>query len=373
MQITKRQATIMFLICLIGTKFQRLPSFLASTAGRDLWVVVFLYLLIDGLFLFFTLKIIEFSRGLTLKELLEKIFGNVFARIVLFFAGAYFLLCSVLPYEAIQEVFTEVIFDRMPWYAFALFMLVTMGALACSGLKTIGRMCQVYFFIIIFGVVGLLLLGLSKTDLSAIMPIIKTDINGVFEGFYRSCVWYGDYWILLILMGHIKNQNKEKLASFQAVFYVGMIVVAFAFVVFYGIFKYITPQKTNLLTNISQFSLLALDIGRLDYFLIIFAEIATILTAGIFVYASAKCFADAFEIKKQNIVIYVLLGIIYVTTSFVIRSKILLINSILKIGLFVCPFVQYILLLLIFIFTCVRLKNNKLIVKTSRRKNREIG
>ena len=375
MQITKKQAAALFIICLIGTKFQRLPSFLASNAGRDLWIIILLYLLVDGLFLCFTLKIVEFSKGLTLEEFLKKMIGNFGAKIVLFLIGTYYLICTILPYEAIQEVFTEVIFDRMPWYAFAIFMLITMGALACSGLKTIGRMCQLYFLIIIVGVFGLLFLGLSKTDFSGVMPIVKTNVVGLFEGFYRSCVWFGDYLILLVLMGHIQNFKKQDNFGFMKLcFYGGMLVVSFAYVVFYGIFKEMTPQKTNLLTNISQFSLLALDIGRLDYFLIIFAEIATILTAGIFLFASATCFMQSFGVKKPNVIIYSLLVIIYILTSFVIRNKILLINMIMKLGLFVCPVVQY--ALPIFILVVAALKNkksNKQFDKLRRGQKNEIG
>ncbi len=360
--ITKNQAMFLLLICLIGTKFQRLPSFLSDVAGKGFWVVVLLYLVIDGFFLLLSLKIINMSNGLTLPELLEKTIGKFMTKVILALLGIYFFVTAILPYESVHEVFADIIFDSLPWKYFAFFLLVSMGAIAVSGLTNIGRMCQMFFPVIAFGVVGLFLLGATTTDLSQILPVTETVVSSVFEGFYKSTLWFGNFTILYILMGKIKDQGNKKWGRIKLSFFLSALFVAFSFVVFYGIYGNITPLKPNWLTKVSQFALLSLDIGRPDWFLILFAELATILTAGIFVFCSATCFKEVFKTKKINIIIYTILILLYLNTNFIFKSKLDIFSGIITIGPILGILVQNVLpfVLLICVHSHYRMNDKNL-------------
>lgn len=354
--ITKKQAVYLLLICLIGTKFQRLPSFLADISGKSFWVVMFIYLLIDGLFLMLSLKIIDLGNGATLYEVMEKTVGKVFAKVIFIMLGVYFFLLTILPYESVHEVFADVIFDSLPWRFFALFVLITMAVIAVSGLRNIGRMCQLFFYLILLGIMGLFLLGIFTTDMTAILPITETVASSVFEGVYKSSLWFGNFTILFILMGRIKAQENKKWGGIKLSFYLSSIFVTLAFVVFYGIYQEITPLKRNWLTKVSQFALLSLDIGRPDWFLILFAEFATILTAGIFIYCCAYCFREVFQTRKINYLIYLSLTILYLYTNYLVDGKLIIFRFIIKFGSIYGMIIQYILPL---VFLIIAGKYNK--------------
>ena len=351
--VTKNQAMYMLLICLIGTKFQRLPSFLADVSGKSFWVVLMIYLLIDGLFLMIALKIINLGNGATLYELLEKSAGKVVAKVIFVVLGIYFFILAILPYESVHEVFADIIFDSLPWKYFAFFLLVSMGVIAVSGLKSIGRMCQMFFFVVMIGVVGLLILGASTSDFSRILPITETVVDSVFQGVYKSTLWFGNFTVLYVLMGKIKNQENNKWGGIKLSFFASSIFVAVSYIVFYGIYGDITPLKRNWLTKISQFALLSLDIGRPDWFLILFAELATILTAGIFVYCSAVCFKEVFQAKKINIITYLLLLGLYLNTNFLVKSKLDIFRTLITIGPILGIAVQYVLPLVLLVFAAI--------------------
>jgi len=348
--ITKKQAVYLLLICLIGTKFQRLPSFLSDVAGKGFWLVVFIYLLIDGLFLILTLKIINLGNGTTLYNMIEKTVGKVFTKIIFVILGIYFFMLSILPYESVHEVFADIIFDSLPWKFFALFLLIAMGVIAVSGLRNIGRLCQLLFYVILTGVVGLFVLGLFTSDITAVLPLSDVITKSVFEGVHKSSLWFGNFTILFIFMGHIKDEENKKWGGIKLSFFISFIFVALSYVVFYGIYEHITPLKRNWLTKVSQFALLSLDIGRLDWFLILFAELATIITSGIFVYCSSYCFRKVFNCKKMNLITYIILLVLYLNTNYFVSSKLIIFKFLISYGAIFGAVVQYVIpIILLFI------------------------
>jgi len=351
--ITKKQTIYLLLICLIGTKFQRLPSFLVDISGKDFWMVLFIYLLIDGLFLSITCKIINLGNGATLYELLEKTIGKIFTKILFVVLSIYFLMLAILPYESVHEVFADIIFDSLPWRYFAIFVLITIACIAISGLRNIGRICQCFFYVIAIGIVGLFILGATTSDLSAILPITDVMLSSVWEGIYKSTIWFGNFTILFVLMGKIKNQEDGKFGGLKLSFYLGSLFVAAAFIVFYGIYQNTTPLKRNWLTKVSQFALLSLDVGRIDWFLILFAELATIITAGIFIFCSAFCFREVIGVKKINVIVYSLLLILYLNTTVIVKGKLDIFRFFITYGAGFGIFVQYVLPLFFLIIAFV--------------------
>ena len=363
--ITKKQAVYLLLICLIGTKFQRLPSFLSDVAGKGFWIVVFIYLLIDGLFLLLSLKIINLGNGTSLYNMIEKTTGKVFAKTIFVLFGIYFFMLSILPYESVHEVFADIIFDSLPWKFFALFLLIAMGVIAVSGLRNIGRLCQLLFYVILFGVVGLFSLGLFTSDISAVLPLSDIVYDSIFEAVHKSSLWFGNFTILFVFMGHIKDEENKKWGGIKLSFFISFIFVALSYVVFYGIYQHITPLKRNWLTKVSQFALLSLDIGRLDWFLILFAELATIITSGIFVYCSANCFREVFKCKKMNLIIYVILFILYLNTNYFVSGKLVIFKFLISYGAIFGAVIQYVIpIILLFI----AISYNKKHVKTPLKK-----
>ena len=378
--ISKKQAIYLLLICLVGTKFQRLPSFLADVSGKGFWLVFCLYLLIDGLFLLLALKIIDLGDGATLYEMLEKTTGKIFSKIIFVLFGVYFFIITILPYESVHEVFADIIFDSLPWKFFAIFMLIAMGTIAVSGLRNIGRMCQMFFYLILVGILGLFLLGASTSDVTAILPIYDVSISSIFTGVYKSSLWFGNFMILFVFMGRIHNQEDKKWGGIKLSYFASGLFITAMCIVFYGIYEHITPLKRNLLTKISQFSLLSLDVGRPDWFLILFAELATILTAGIFIYCSAVSFREVFKCKKINIIIYILLFLLYINTNYLIRSKLTIFRIIISYGAVFGLIMQYALPLTLLIIAIIYKKknvsqksNNIQLNKTRKRKNYEIN
>ena len=104
-----------------------------------------------------------------------------------------------------------------------------------------------------------------------------------------------------------------------------------------------------MITDISEFSLLNLEIGRLDWFLMLGVQTSTIIACAIDVYLASYNFAKVFDIKKSYKISIVIVAIVYLLDVFVFKN---ITNSAVVVSMISRWFalvVQYILPLLVFI------------------------
>ncbi|MBQ2135327.1 MAG: hypothetical protein II201_00410, partial [Clostridia bacterium] len=120
-------------------------------------------------------------------------------------------------------------------------------------------------------------------------------------------------------IGNIKQ--KEKVGSrFLLTQIAGVLIVAFAYVVFYGLYENLAPNQGSLISSISQFALLDLDIGRVDWVLVLMFEISTFISSATFVYMSAKCLKDIFGSRTITYILIPLAVLMYVIDIALFKS-----------------------------------------------------
>lgn len=287
--ISRRQAIILFLICTMSSKLQLLPCLLAGEVGKDLWLVLLFGTAIDTFFLFLTILINKLCPNLSIHDLLRQTYGKIISGIIVFFFFLYFICTSVLPFEAVRDVFASNLFDSIPWQIFALFLLICVGYLSFSGLRTLGRTAELYFYIILFSVISLILLGTIYTQWSDIFPLAQTPIGNLGSSYVMHSIWFGDYMIFYVLTGRIKP-GENGLKYKDILLWIAMIILyAISYIVLWGLYNITTSSQASLLSSISAFSLLSLEIGRLDWFLVLFSQIASVISCSTYVYCASEC------------------------------------------------------------------------------------
>ena len=105
-------------------------------------------------------------------------------------------------------------------------------------------------------------------------------------------------------------------AYFCAIF----LIVPLACACYYSLYGNVVGYQTNAISSLTQFSLLELDIGRVDYFLVLFEQISTIISASAYLYFASLCFCKAFNITKLVWVALVVGTINYLLDIFVFRN-----------------------------------------------------
>lgn len=314
--ITRRQAVMLFLICTVSSKLQKLPCLLACELQNDLWQVLLLGALLDAVFFTITILINRLCPNLTINDMLTKTFGKPIAIIVNILLLFYFICTALMPYQAVRDVFASNLFDTLSWQIFSLFLLFAVGFLAYSGMRTLGRSAELYFWIIFGSVITLITLGLISAPLSNILPAFTSPFDKVLRCTTKHSLWFGDYLIFYVLIGRIKPGDSG-LKFYDVLYYIGAIALyTAAYISFYSLYTVLFSTQTSLLTSISSFSLLNLDIGRADWFLVLFSQLASVISCTTYVYCATDSLNNLTGKLNYVVCLFVCLVAVYLSDVF---------------------------------------------------------
>lgn len=310
MTISKRQSCFLLFICLIANKLQRLPNFIATNVHRNGYFVFLILGGIDILFMLLALNVNKKSKGRNIYEICNHAGGKFFAKTIMFSLAIFFFVSALIPYESIHNLFAYVLFDHLSWELYSILLIMGVFFLASRGLKNLGRITEIFFYIMFLSLFLLLVLGASTTHFERILPVYDINFRKILLTCFDYGIWFGDFFIVYMFIGNIKDNEKIGW-RFILTQIVGVLIVAFSYIVFYGLYENLAPNQGSLISSISQFSLLDLDIGRVDWVLVLMFEIATFISSATFVYMSAKCLKDIFGINKITYILIPLALIMY--------------------------------------------------------------
>ncbi len=305
--MTTKQFYLTLFIFTLSLRVQKLPSLLSSKLGKDSYLLILFYFVVDVLLIMIAFWVLKYMRKnqLSTNSLLSKIIKS--ASLVL--VSAYFMLQCLLMYEAIQDLFAHVLFDNLPWTLFSLLLIVALFYMAFSGLKGIGRMVEVYFFVILSGYVLITIFGAMHTDFSEILPLETINFKSISDSFITFNLWFGDFFLILFLGKHCES---IKLKWTLLVYTISMSLVTLLVVEFYGMYGIYSPMQPSLITVLSEQSMLGVDVGRIDWFFILFTEIGTIICSGLCLFLAKQCLAEVFPKIKAKYLLLVLCLALYI-------------------------------------------------------------
>lgn len=311
--MTSRQFYIMLFVMTISIKIQKLPSLVASTLGKDSYLLVLLFLVLNMIGICLAFWILKHIKNKSFASKVPSIFASFFKKLLTIFMAFYFLSQTMLLYESIQNLFAHVLFYELPWALFSLMLTVCVFYLAFTGIENISLNFELYAFVILVSYIIISIFGGANADFSSILPFETTNFKGLLENFTDFNLWFGDFFLVLFMGKHSKH---IKLKWTALVYTVAMLFVTLLYIEFFGIYQEYTPMKPSLISVISEQSMLGVNIGRIDWFFILFTEIGTILSAGVCLYFAKKCLSFAFPKIKQNHLLLILTAIIYFTDIF---------------------------------------------------------
>lgn len=321
MSITKKQALFLLVISLLVNKVQRLPSLISANIGRHGYLVFLIVGAIDVLFLLLALLFNKQANNKTTYEVCQTAGGNIFAKIIMAIFAFYYFSNSLLPYEAVHDLFANILFDNLSWGLYSIILIAAVWFLAGKGLRNIGRLGEIFFYIITISFVVLLALGAITTDYYRILPINDLTFIELLDTCLEYSLWFGDFLIIYMFVGHVKDDGKKLGWKTVVAVIVCDIVLSFAYVVFFGLYQNLSADTNSLIGFISQFSLLELDIGRVDWFLVLFFEIGAVISSGLYIYMASACIEDIFNTKKNILITFILMIALYLLDIFLFKSS----------------------------------------------------
>ena len=112
---------------------------------------------------------------------------------------------------------------------------------------------------------------------------------------------------------------------------------------FYSIYNNLAGYQTNAISAITQFAFLNLDLGRVDWFLVLFEQVSTIITTAVYIYFSGVCFCKVFNIKREQVVEVIIGLALFLLDVFVFKEINTSALNFREITHYFCIFVNYLL------------------------------
>lgn len=316
--MTSRQFYFVIIVFTICLKIQKMPCLLYNYLGKDSFFLILLFLVLDliGIIIAYL-----FAKKMQKNDLLRakslSPFGFV-VKFALILTTFYFFMQAMLFYEAIQDLFSHILFDNSSWTLFSLFLIFAIFYLASSGLKIIGRNFEVYFAVIILSLIVLAIFGSMHTDFTSILPLQTLFAKNFWEAFKTFNLWFGDFVLIFFLT---INSKGTKLKFTVLSYVISMLFVMLLFLELNGLFFDFTPVQPSLISIISEQALLGVDIGRLDWFCILISEMGTVLCSALCLCFATKSVKFVFPKVKPNIVLFCFSAVLYLIDVFYLVDR----------------------------------------------------
>ncbi len=318
-QLTVWQCTMLVAVCIVATKFQRFPALIAKDYGNNGWVYLLLMLLFDLLFVWLLVSSLTKLKDKTFFELLEEKLGKVVKTIICVIVAFYFFFKSVVTYRGTHEFFANMLFDKLSWFYFSILFALLLIIMVGGGLNNIGRSAELYSYIIAFGLITSIILGILKVDLWNIMPIMDMDVGVFAKSSIKHLPWLGDYLVILLFIGNVKidkNPVKPIMLSYIAT----SLLIVTVYIIFYCINESLSVYQANSLSAITQYSLIGLGVGRPDWFLVLFVFLSTIIANAFYVYAYTLSVSEIFNLKRSYLFISSMVFVLFIVDNIVLKN-----------------------------------------------------
>lgn len=345
--MTSRQFYIMVCLFVVMTKMQRFPSLLYDVCGKDGYIVIILYALINLLGILLAFLIYKFLNRDKMNTKGSNWVVKLVKRILMLAMTVYFMIQALLLFEHVQNIFADTLFDKFAWSIFSLLFLFAIFYLAKTGIKNIAINFEL-FAAIVFGALFLIaVLGTGNADYSVILPFESIDFSSILANASKFNIWFGDFFIILFMLFHTKE---PKLSKTILAYIVGIVFIVFLTITFYGVFGEYSALQPGMISTITEQSMLGVNIGRVDWFLILFAEIGTILSCSVCIYFANKSLCAVFpKIRPLWIAIFIaaafyVCNVYLLVDKFVVREFFFGIGGILSLALKL--FITFILLII---------------------------
>lgn len=305
-QLTTRQICLFIIAFLPVTKFFMMPSVAAKFAKEDMWISILINLAID----FVTISAITYSckkTNTTFFGLLKNSFGKVGSKIILCFYYLFFFLKAILPLDEQRDYVEFTLYTLVPTIFYFMPFFIAAFFLCMKKLRAIGRLADIMWVITLVGFIILILLSLANADFFAILPIGANGAKNIIKGAYSSFIWFSDAPYFLFFIGEFSYRKKDYKKIFLS-YLVHAFMVLFFVIIFYAIFTSIAYRQRFALTEISKYTTVISNVGRLDFLGIMMLLLSNIFSLSLPLFFCCKLLNHIFNLKKRWISPLITLG-----------------------------------------------------------------
>lgn len=310
--ISSNQASLIFCIFSIGLKLSALPSLMYSFAGNDSYITCLIALAFDFVGAVIIINIMHKHPDLTFYDLVSRKFGKVIAKILQLILFLYFFAKCVLVVQELHDYFIATLFEELNPIFFLIVLGLVLFYASTKNFRVVGRVAELIFWPTFCAIIFTLIFPIEDIRLEKLLPIFEQGGYPIYRGLSRTTFAFGDYMILLPLMGQVALNNKSKKKMTGYALAVLLFVFAF-FVIFVGSFGKFATSQTLALGELPLHNSTPATIGKLEWLTIMVWTVILLADALILSTAGRLSFDNMFNIRDKKWTCYVFMLLVVVT------------------------------------------------------------
>ncbi len=307
-ELTSRQFCFLLITSMISLKFMALPSLLSKDLGRDIYLLVGMFLVLDLVVLVFGLKLMRKFKDINFLEYLKNKIGRVFTSVIFFLVGIYFLFKIILLTVGVESFFKINFFAELPVSTFIVPLLLLSVYMVKKGLIAYGRTIEVLIWGILFAVIMVIVLGAGSANITNIFPLAKSGSEAFFSSGFDYILWFGDVMFIFLLIGKVDIDKKFEKKCY--VTYASSAIMIMLFYLFYiGMFENNMPYHTLGLSDMAQNAVRTNTFFQVDFMPILLWISALFFEVAFTFHLIVSAFGNATKKENEDKILYVMAGI----------------------------------------------------------------
>jgi len=296
--ISTRQTAFFCSIMLFASKLIILPSLLFKANGYGAILCLGFIFLTELLILYFFIKLKEKYNNNSLKEILSMYINKFFIKVVFIILFIFFII--KLDY-VLQENFHYLklaLYDKATILVYLICIIPVINALVYKGLKAFGRSLEVFYYVIISGIVICSAIWISSLANFGFNIYENNGLIGFFNGVYNYSFWFCDFIFLFIIIDKIKIENNygRKLMRYSIF---SASVCFFIFFSFYYVYQSVSFFQSSALYDLIQFASRIGYVGKLDILALYPIMFIMFFQCAMFLYCSKECYKVILNTKNE--------------------------------------------------------------------------
>ena len=317
-KLSSRQVGMLLFISIISTKFVLLPAIMVSIAGVESYFTLIIRMALDILTLIVCLWIINKNPNINFKECLEHSVGKAGSKIILVILYLYFSIKVLMTLKSMQNYMVEVLFDEFDLLHFLVPTMALLGFVIYKDLKVLARGVEFIFYAIF----GLLIFGaclsLGKSHITNLVPFFDNGIEPIFNALLHSTICFGDYLVLLIIMGKY-TPSKENTKRLWIYVFMGIGITVLFYINFVAVFGRFSVAEPFAISDIILNTNSPETIARLDWLIIIVWLISLILQCSLSLFCANECLCSVINFKHRETP--VLINVVFFSSLLIIFAS----------------------------------------------------
>lgn len=291
--ISTNQASLILCVFTIALKLSALPAIMFFFSGNDSYITCLIALIFDFIGTVIIVHIMHKNPDITFFELISHTLGKITAIIIQIILLIYFFLKCVLVLQELHDYFIATLFEDLNPIFFIIVIGLLMLYCATKSFRTIGRLIQLIFIPVLVMILFSLIFPINDLQIEKLFPIFEQGISPIYKGLSRTTFAFGDYIILLPMMGHIDLNKKSK--KHILLFMSGTLLFIFNFfIIFVGSFGDFSASQTLALSELPLHNTTPATIGKLEWLTITIWTAILLVDSIILIIATRATFDNIF-------------------------------------------------------------------------------